>query len=1091
MCCDQSEQSSIQFTTPDAQESILLTDLDPKRSYNFKIQAVSRAGKSLFSEPNDAIETSLPPPGKPYTRNVTHNSVELTWSKPHCGAEDVTSYIVSILCKQSGSCEEQKTPTVEQCLLLKNLVSKTSYQFRVRAETVTRSSQESELSDIIETLLPSPGKPHTTKKTHNRIWLSWEKPERGSECIQSYTVSYRIEHNLPDKWNETNCVQPQLQFEAISGKMHFFKVKAECGTSCSPYSDISTVMTPTDRPGKPQVSGTFLDGIQLVWAKPAHGATSVQRYTVLYRPKADSGKWCQNLTKGTEEHINVSDLLPGTVYNFKVRAENGGGSSPETEVIEAVLPPDQPGKPWASKIFHDKIILKWSPPKHGAQIVSYYRISYHPASTRSSKNWDVLIVQNIYSATIVGLTPKTLYVFKVKAEAIDGAGSSPDSEFSDRIETLLPPPGKPYATSVSYESFKIKWKKPNSKTIHSYSVYYRCVEDKMDKWSNTVLTDNQFEFSAVPGKLYVFKVDAVTNEGRTSESELSDPIETKVKPWGAKLLPICKKIRPTKHRLSSTIYQLPLQSTMKRKNIVKVVVGTSHFKLPTGFVHKVLMVVGATGAGKSTLINGIANYIMGVDWEDDFRFKLISEETAHDQTKSQTKCITAYTFHKDRGSPLPYTLTVIDTPGFGDTGGLERDKQIVSQIKEFFSIRGDEGIDQLHGIGFVTQAPLARLTPTQRYVFDSILSVFGKDVADNIFLMVTFADGKRPPVLDAARAAGVPFKSNFKFNNSALFACKQADDEFDKIFWKMGKKSFEDFFNHFSKAETQSLQLSREVLQEREQLEVTIQGLQPQIRAGLAKIDELRQERQLLNDHEADIITHENFNYQVQVTKHRKVDLPVGRYTTNCLKCNFTCHDNCIYANDGDKFKCCAMKNQNEQEAICKVCPGQCSWRDHVCNPYKFEIYQDQETRTSDELKAKYESALTDKGEVEAVMKKMQDELKEMDMEVFKKIEQARQSLQRLQEIALRPCHLTEVEYIDMLIESEKQEARPGFTQRVKALEGVQEQAKILAEIKSYKAQEGTSAADHVPFFSLHDDEQKPGAGGSGMYELFMSLKPW
>ena len=124
------------------------------------------------------------------------------------------------------------------------------------------------------------------------------------------------------------------------------------------------------------------------------------------------------------------------------------------------------------------------------------------------------------------------------------------------------------------------------------------------------------------------------------------------------------------------------------------------------------MVVGATGAGKTTLINGTVNYILGIKWEDKFRFKLVIEDSKVSQACSQTKEITAYIFHPMKGSAIPYTFTIIDTPGFGDTEGFKRNKEITDQIKEFFSIPPPNGIDHIDGIGFVTKASLARLTPT-------------------------------------------------------------------------------------------------------------------------------------------------------------------------------------------------------------------------------------------------------------------------------------------------------------------------------------------------------------------------------------------
>ena len=267
------------------------------------------------------------------------------------------------------------------------------------------------------------------------------------------------------------------------------------------------------------------------------------------------------------------------------------------------------------------------------------------------------------------------------------------------------------------------------------------------------------------------------------------------------------------------------------------------------------------------------------------------------------------------------------------------------------------------------------------------------------------------------------------------------------MFWKMGTKGFDEFFQRFSNAQAQSLQLSRETIQECVTYEVAIQGLQPQIQLALSKIDDLRQERQMLKDCEADILTNKEFTYKVKVTKQRMVNHPAGTYTLNCLQCNYTCHDNCPYS-DEDKYKCTAMAvGRGTQSATCGVCPGKCSWTRHKNNRYRFELYHDYETRTSDELKTQYESAMSSKEQLEHVIENMKKELDTMNMAVLRKMEQARRSVQRLQEIALKPNYLTEVEYIDLIIETEKREHKPHWMDRVKALEGVRQQAEIVTQL--------------------------------------------
>ena len=63
-----------------------------------------------------------------------------------------------------------------------------------------------------------------------------------------------------------------------------------------------------------------------------------------------------------------------------------------------------------------------------------------------------------------------------------------------------------------------------------------------------------------------------------------------------------------------------------------------------------------------------------------FSFLLVDEKVRK-PSRAQTRVIAAYDIHYRKGSRLPFSLTIVDTPGY--TGGMERDKEITSAIQEF------------------------------------------------------------------------------------------------------------------------------------------------------------------------------------------------------------------------------------------------------------------------------------------------------------------------------------------------------------------------------------------------------------------------
>ncbi|XP_069775828.1 uncharacterized protein [Narcine bancroftii] len=733
-------------------------------------------------------------------------------------------------------------------------------------------------------------------------------------------------------------------------------------------------------------------------------------------------------------------------------------------------PPSQPERPKAVGITHDSVTLQLQPPRYGAGEIVGYKVEYR---SRQQEEWTSLCTPELSQTfTVSGLQPHQEYQFQYRA--VTKVGVSKASGSNSVVTRPTSPPGKPIfqdcasivilswvipsqiGADVKIIQYKIKWREETTASSHTEGGLCEVV------W--TTGSQCQYNLKGLkPDVMYRVRVSA--HCGKAGSSEASEEVLIKLD-YDPKRLAVKLLINSQlDFKANPSIFQLKLQRSMmldQSKQLVKCSFGNPSKTKRM----KSIMVLGATGSGKTTLINGMVNYILGVEWGDNFRYKLIQEATGKSQAESQTSSVTAYELHHQVGFNIEYSLTIIDTPGFGDTRGISRDQFITKQIQEFFT--SPKGIDQIDAVCFVAQASLPRLTPTQKYVFDAILSIFGKDIAQNILILVTFADGQSPPVLEALKVANVPCPMDkngsplhFKFNNSAIYAQRpgsgnsadqdnsddsegEDDDNFDAMFWKMGTSSMKKFFSALNKMESRSLCLTKEVLRERQQLEAAVEGLQMKIRVGLSKLEGLRKTQEALKQHQTELDANKDFEYEIEITVPVKVDISrSGHYITNCQKCHFTCHDVCCIANDADKHQCVAM----DCKGYCTVCPQKCIWNVHFNQKYKFSYETKKEKRTYDELKRKYEKACGEKMTQQKFLETLREEFDEVQEAVLQFIDQLSQSIQRLEEIALRPNPLSTPAYIDILIQSEKDEAKPGFIERIETLRRVKDQAELIENV--------------------------------------------
>ncbi|XDV48158.1 hypothetical protein PO909_017624 [Leuciscus waleckii] len=592
---------------------------------------------------------------------------------------------------------------------------------------------------------------------------------------------------------------------------------------------------------------------------------------------------------------------------------------------------------------------------------------------------------------------------------------------------FIPPskPDSPITEDVRNRQVVLKVSPPGPDT-EELKLLYKTKEEK--DWRSQTVSKNQNTVTLTdlrPDTEYNIKCVAEGKLDYTAESDVITVITKDINDLIKKSKILNENGNPARHRL-----QTKTDNINQSKPYRKMSFGERDKNKP----HKTILMVGETGTGKTTLINVMINYMLGVKREDKVWFEITDEQSDRTSAHSQTSIITVYGFYLQESQT---DLTIIDTPGYGDTDrdtdGVDLDKEIAESL--FRLCESAEGINEVDAVCLVIKATQNRLTDRHKYIFDAVQSLFGRDIAENIVLLFTHSDGARPKdaltaVKEAETKCAVNNKNQpvfFLFNNCQSEPDdeeykEEEDDDEDHVHrrnqsWNRSFRGMEGLFKFLYTIQPKSLRMTQDVLRKRKQLEANISNLQSRVELTELKQNELKQTQTALEKNK-EVVEKNNFEYEVEVPYKEKVDTDPSK--ASVATCCSVCEENCHYPGCSwisGLLWCSVMKDDH-----CTVCTNKCHYKEHVKAAKMYVTKTKKEKRTYEELKKKCNDKI---GDSVSVVQKLEEELQELEKEKIKLLNEAFHCVETLQLITLNTDSLITLQHIDFLIEKLKEINEP------------------------------------------------------------------
>jgi len=463
---------------------------------------------------------------------------------------------------------------------------------------------------------------------------------------------------------------------------------------------------------------------------------------------------------------------------------------------------------------------------------------------------------------------------------------------------------------------------------------------------------------------------------------------------------------------------------------------------PPGRIYTFL-VIGETGSGKTTLLDAFANHLGAVRFSEKWRWKLVDESHIQAHTaQSQTTDITYYHLWDERDVEQKCHIRIIDTPGFGDTEGFEKDEQTVKKFSELFK---SEEIQELDFILFVVKSAESRWSNRQQYIHNCIMELFGNDAAERFVLMCTFADGADPQCLEVLRS-NMDWQDYFKFNNSALYADPGRGDPTTKFFWDLGMDSVERFLTFVVETSRfpMSLTLAKEVLQTRERMQTQAESSMKRIQYGINQLEYLHDLIEDMKQHEGDINSNKDYKFTQtkKIVKQRPLTSDETAYQW-CTNCNQLCCQYCKWPQSAVQSPCTYFHNGGQ----CPCCPQKCNRESHTRQKHKDIEVDEQYTTELDGKKEAFEAAKLGLSTAEYSLAKKAQEVEALAKEVLDDMSKLKECRETLDKIALKKINHSSVNLFGQMIEEETRAKTKGYQARIAGLQRAKDRAEAIEKM--------------------------------------------